>query len=64
MAKTFPDYLIADEAERLAKKIAQFWHDQGHSGVRVWTEKVPGEPEGRTSCFCVRSNLIGGMPRP
>jgi hypothetical protein len=65
MPKASPDYLTEEQAGKLAKQIAQFWHDKGHSGVRVWVEKFVSGPEARiTNSFCVRSNLVRGMPQP
>jgi hypothetical protein len=57
------DHLTEPEAEQLAKKIAQFWHEKGHTGVRTWTEKTISNAAERANCYCVRSNLIRGLPR-
>jgi hypothetical protein len=62
VAETSVDYLSADKADLLAEKIASFWRNKGRANVRVWVEKAPTGMTDSKSCFCVRSNLVRGMP--
>lgn len=57
-AARIADTLSREGAEELARRIKAYW--QGHDiGVRVETvSKVHGESAG----WCVRSNLVNGMP--
>jgi hypothetical protein len=50
-----PDFLTLSGAETLMRRIWLFWKKQGHS-VALWIELDCG-------AYCVRSDLVDGMPR-
>lgn len=58
------DWLSEDKAMRLVAKIRAYWAKRGHS-VNVWVEpfKAP-ESIKRGGWFAIRSDMIGGRPRP
>ena len=68
MKKFFADYLSAAGAQFLAEKIKAYWHEQGCLNVRTWivtsknlaAEDNPGDKP--VSTWCVRSNLVNGLP--
>ena len=57
--RNYGDTMTQEGARDLAASVAAFWHRKGHSHVKVWTEQVA---TGRVFVYCVRSNLINGMP--
>lgn len=59
-----PDYCSRKGAEALAAKLDAYWHDQGYPQVAHWIEQVISKRGGRLKCWCVRSNLIHGLPPP
>lgn len=54
------DNLTDGGAKALASEIEAFWLERGYR-VRCWTEVVPFGP-GKEPLFCVRSDLVAGMP--
>lgn len=56
------DYLSAEGAVVLSDCIAAYWVKRGAS-VEVVVEPSQFEQSARSAFFCVRSNLINGLPR-
>jgi hypothetical protein len=58
------DTLNRDGALALAKRLQQYWHDQGYPAVRFWTEPI-GErfaKVGTYEIYRVVCNLVNGLP--
>jgi hypothetical protein len=58
------DTLNRDGAIALAKRLQQYWHDQGYPAARFWTEPLD-ERFAKISTYevCqVRCNLVNGLP--
>jgi hypothetical protein len=59
----FPDYCGRDGAFRLKLKIEAYWRERGH--VVTITLKDSGfHPAIRASRYDLRSDMVGGLPRP
>jgi hypothetical protein len=56
--------LTRDSAMALARRLQQFWHDQGHPMVRFWAEPIAGRftKVGTYELYRANSNLINGLP--
>lgn len=56
-----PDYTADKEhSDRLANQIEMWWHNKGHTTVKVWTEAVPiyGNHGDRIATrYQIRSNI-------
>jgi hypothetical protein len=58
------DTLNRDGAIALAKRLQQYWHDQGYPAARFWTEPL-GErfsKIGTYEIYQVKCNLVNGLP--
>ena len=56
----WPVYDLQRENAELAERIEKFWRDRGFALVKTWTElEDRGKPWSR---YCVRSNLVNGVP--
>ena len=52
-------------AQKLAKRIERYWRNKGFGQVKVEIEmmgEIIPEVEGVEPLYCVRSNLVNGMP--
>lgn len=47
-------------ARKQAESIEAFWRDGGYPQVRAWVEAQSIGKDGKV--FCVRSNLVNGLP--
>jgi hypothetical protein len=59
-----PDSLSQQGALALARRLEQYWHEQGYPAARFWTEPI-GErfPKvGTYELYRVACNLTNGMP--
>jgi len=60
--KVRADWLAAAPAYRLAEEIREYWKDRGAevsvSVLELIDNRFSGAP-----VFCIRSNLVGGLPR-
>jgi hypothetical protein len=61
------DYNCRKGAEAIAAAVRAYWTAQGHTQVQTWvipkTKKLNGEAsEQRDVVWCVRSNLVNGLP--
>jgi hypothetical protein len=50
-----------DKAYKMAAQIAEFWSRRG-AIVKTWVEKEPWTDASKTSNYCVRSDLVNGLP--
>lgn len=58
-----PSYDLQRENADLAERIEKFWHARGYLKVKVWVERErQGEDAVALGKYCVRSNLINGVP--
>jgi hypothetical protein len=66
-AKVISDrrHLDRDGAIALAKRLQQYWHDQGYPAVRFWTEPLDERfaKIGTYEVYQVKCNLVNGLPR-
>jgi hypothetical protein len=67
MKKLLPDYLDAAGAHVLAEKIKRYWHELGALHVTTWVvagrkEETDNPGDKPVSTWCVRSNLVNGLP--
>jgi hypothetical protein len=48
----------------LARRLQQYWHDQGYLAVRFWAEPIKERFEklGTYELYCVKCNLVNGLP--
>lgn len=51
------DYFSAFGANVLARLIQKYWHDRGFTNVQAERAPIPG-----FDTYCVRSNLVNGLP--
>jgi hypothetical protein len=53
-----------DGAMALAKRLQQYWHDQGYPAARFWTEPLDERFEkiGTYEIYQVKCNLVNGLP--
>jgi hypothetical protein len=59
MIASWIDYCDREGAIQLANEITAYWHDRGHNQVEV--QVIPLiDPRG--SYWCIRSNLLRGLP--
>lgn len=58
------DTLSQRGAMALARRLQQFWHEQGHTEVRFWAEPIDERFEkiGSYEVYRVVSNLVNGAP--
>jgi hypothetical protein len=58
------DTLSRDAAMALAKRLQQYWHDQGYPAARFWTEPLDERFEkiGTYELYQVKCNLVNGLP--
>lgn len=57
------DYLASFEgANFLAEQIRKYWQRKGYE-PSVWVEKIGHRATGDGTAYCVRSDMIGGLPR-
>jgi len=58
------DTLNRDGAMALAKRLQQYWHDQGYPAARFWTEPLNERFEkiGTYEVYQVKCNLVNGLP--
>jgi hypothetical protein len=56
--------LTRDGAMVLARRLQQFWLDQGYAAVRFWTEPLDERFEkiGTYEVYQVKCNLVNGLP--
>jgi hypothetical protein len=55
--------MTASNAEVLARRVQEYWHNRGHKNVRAWSERgksITGNDLMDT--FVVCSNLFNGLP--
>jgi hypothetical protein len=52
------------ESRRLAKRLEDYWHAQGHPAARFWAEPVkePFAKVGTYEIYRVACNLVNGLP--
>jgi len=58
------DWLDQAGAMALAARISEFWAAKGHI-VRTWLDPIrvrDAEGRERISCYCIRSDMVGGLP--
>jgi hypothetical protein len=58
------DTLTRDGAIALAKRLQQYWHDQGYPAARFWTEPLNERfaKIGTYEVYQVKCNLVNGLP--
>jgi hypothetical protein len=58
------DTLNRNDAIALAKRLQQYWHDQGYMAARFWTEPLNERFEkiGTYEVYQVKCNLVNGLP--
>ena len=59
------DYLTQAGAAILAEQLRTYWRAADHGAVEVWIFKMPWaapRPRAQPAYWCVRSNLINGLP--
>jgi hypothetical protein len=58
------DTLSRDGAMALAKRLQQYWHDQGYPAARFWTEPLSERFEkiGTYEVYQVKCNLVKWAP--
>jgi hypothetical protein len=56
--------LNRDGAIALAKRLQQYWHDQGYPAARFWTEPLAERFDkiGTYEVYQVKCNLVNGLP--
>lgn len=59
---TATDFLTQGGAETLMRRIRLFWKERGYSVV-LWVELVQYDRVNGHGAYCVRSDLVNGMPR-
>jgi hypothetical protein len=59
-----PQTLDQKGAMALAKRLEQFWHDEGFPAARFWAEPIGErfEKVGTYEIYRVVSNLVNGLP--
>jgi hypothetical protein len=61
----FTDYTCRQGAEAIAAEVRSYWTSQGYLGVQTWVEgkhRKHGGASHRDIVWCVRSNLVNGLP--
>jgi hypothetical protein len=58
------DTLSQRGAMALARRLEQFWHEQGYPAVRFWAEPIDERfaKVGTYEVYRVTCNLVGGLP--
>ncbi len=51
----------ATDAEALAERLRQYWQVRGYT-VRAWSENRPARADRGTMLYCLRSDMINGLP--
>jgi hypothetical protein len=56
--------LTRDRAMALARRLQQFWHDQGHPAGHFWAEPIAERftKVGTYELYHVKCNLVNGLP--
>lgn len=65
------DLISKEGAETLARELTEYWHKQGFSQVQHWVrpmrtgnyrQVLAPEERGNDGIWCVRGNLVRGLP--